>query len=380
MFSRLRDAFDAQNLLFTARADQRWPKIRLNITALRRHCLRFLTRRNRHRQSPARCGGTQGQHHRPDRRSSRRGPWAGENAAEKDRKSAERGPCVCGRDGNGPSADRSPFVLSRVRRVAADQVRRHRIPGRVDKPARVAIYRGRRPSRPRRDVGDRGHLSKCARAPRPSSGKRPTRVEGDRHGIGLKTGDPDVAPAARALGLRRDGDSRFSGGRITGRPEITGRTASLLPRPLVIAVVPECPAFLRDSLVQKRQGKVRLVAARTDLLSVHIPRRLNHAFVRCRSVRVTCDRGGIDVHAPFRIEAFAVAAKSTSSPFCWKSRTIPLEAICWTNESLSCCSGTARHATTVNALRPRTISRFFIQPTGSRPAAPPRAPPIVLLR
>jgi hypothetical protein len=47
---------------------------------------------------------------------------------------------------------------------------------------------------------------------------------------------------------------------------------------------------------------------------------------------------------------------------------------------LSCCSGTARHATTVNALRPRTISRFFIQPTGSRPAAPPRAPPIVLLR
>src|SRR5439155_7298818 len=88
--------------------------------------------------------------------------------------------------------------------------------------------------------------------------------------------------------------------------EITGRTESLFPRPLLTALVPKRPAFLRDSLVQKRQGKIRLVAARTDLLPVHIPRRLDHAFTRCRSIRVAFDRGGIEVDAPFRIEAFAV--------------------------------------------------------------------------
>jgi hypothetical protein len=60
----------------------------------------------------------------------------------------------------------------------------------VDKPARVALYRGNRLSGPRRDVGGRGHLSKCARAPWSSSRKRPTRVEGDRQRISGEKPDP----------------------------------------------------------------------------------------------------------------------------------------------------------------------------------------------
>ena len=168
-----------------------------------------------------------GRYYRPDRWCSRHGPRPRENAVEKDCKSAEGGPGVRGDAGQRPPADRPPFVRSRVRRVTASQARWHRVARRVDKPARVVLCPDRRSRRPRRAVGDRGDRSKCACAPRPSSGKRPTRVEGDRQRISGEERDSYSERPSPHAARRTHGVTRFSGDRSTGRPEITVRDGSL---------------------------------------------------------------------------------------------------------------------------------------------------------